>query len=183
MLQHFSFSHCRYKTFMLFIQQKMFPFFVVSRSSSLSLFFSSSFAGLSPAFSFSIFQICGHDNKSKLNTLDNTDTETISAFRFRLCWLFSCLCFTRRGWLCDFLPKEPRVAFGLPYLLIELFYFGVPVVRTDGRAVEITVMWLPKYLGWVDYHIFIGMGLRSLARGAPLMKTNNPMMFPIFLRC
>ena len=34
---------------------------------------------------FSVFQICGHDNKSKLNTLDNTDTETISAFRFRLC--------------------------------------------------------------------------------------------------
>ena len=33
---------------------------------------------------FSVFQICGHDNKSKLNTLDNTVTETISAFRFRL---------------------------------------------------------------------------------------------------
>ena len=27
---------------------------------------------------------------SKLNTLDNTDTETISAFRFRLYLLFSC---------------------------------------------------------------------------------------------
>ena len=26
-------------------------------------------------------------------------------------------------------------AFGLPYLLIELFYIGMPVVRTDGRAV------------------------------------------------
>ena len=33
---------------------------------------------------------------SKLNTLDNTDTETISASRFRLYWLFSCLLFTRR---------------------------------------------------------------------------------------
>ena len=30
---------------------------------------------------------------------------------------------------------EPWVAFGLPYLLIELFYMGMPVVRTDGRAV------------------------------------------------
>ena len=46
---------------------------------------------LPPAFSFSlsfsrsVFQICGHDmhNWSKLNTLDNTDTKTISAFRFR----------------------------------------------------------------------------------------------------
>ena len=42
--------------------------FFISRSSSLSLFFSLSFAGLSPtfsfspSFSFSIFQICGHDN-------------------------------------------------------------------------------------------------------------------------
>ena len=57
-------------------------------------FFSLSFAGLPPTFSFSlsfscsIFQIFGHDNLSKFNTLDNTDTETISAFRFRLYWLF-----------------------------------------------------------------------------------------------
>ena len=64
--------------------------FFISRSKSLSPFFSLSFAGLPPTFSFSlsfscsIFQICGHDNLSKLNTLDNTDTETIFAFRFRL---------------------------------------------------------------------------------------------------
>ena len=31
-----------------------------------------------------------------------------------------------------FLAKKPRVAFGLPYPLIELFYIGMPVVRTDG---------------------------------------------------
>ena len=70
----------------------MSPLFFISRSRSLSPFFSLSFAGLPPTFSFSlsfscsIFQICGHDNLSKLNTLDNTDTETISAFRFRLYW-------------------------------------------------------------------------------------------------
>ena len=29
---------------------------------------------------------------------------------------------------------KPWVAFGLPYLLIELFYIGMPVVWTDGRA-------------------------------------------------
>ena len=91
--------------------KKMSPLFFISRSRSLSPFFSLSFAGLPPTFSFSlsfscsIFQICGHDNLSKLNTLDNTDTETISAFRFRLYWLFSCLYFTRRRWLCDFPPK------------------------------------------------------------------------------
>ena len=30
---------------------------------------------------------------------------------------------------------KPWVAFGLPYLFIELFYIGMPVVRTDGQAV------------------------------------------------
>ena len=70
--------------------KKMSPLFFISRSKFLSRFFSLSLAGLAPTFSFSlcfscsIFQICGHDNLSKLNTLDNTDTETISAFRFRL---------------------------------------------------------------------------------------------------
>ena len=29
---------------------------------------------------------------------------------------------------------KPWVAFGLPYLLIELFYIGMPVVRTNGRS-------------------------------------------------
>ena len=29
---------------------------------------------------------------------------------------------------------KPGVAFGLLYLLIELFYFGMPVVRTDSRC-------------------------------------------------
>ena len=57
------------------------------------------------------------------------------------------------------------VAFGLPYLLIEFFYFGMPVVQTDGRAVgrsggRCTVTWLPNFLGWVVYHIFSPMVLR-----------------------
>ena len=70
--------------------RKMSPLFFISRSRSLSPLFSLSLAGLPPTFSFSlsfscsIFQICGYDNLSKLNNLDNTDTETISAFRFRL---------------------------------------------------------------------------------------------------
>ena len=29
---------------------------------------------------------------------------------------------------------KPWVTFGLPYLLIGLFYIGMPVVRTDGRV-------------------------------------------------
>ena len=47
---------------------KIYPLFFISRSRSLLPFFSLSFAGLPPNFSFSlsfscsIFQICGHDN-------------------------------------------------------------------------------------------------------------------------
>ena len=52
----------------LFFQHKMSPLFFISRSRSLSPFFTLSFPGLLPSFSFSlsfsgsIFQICGHDN-------------------------------------------------------------------------------------------------------------------------
>ena len=69
--------------------------FFISRSKCLSPVFSLNFASLPPTFSFSpsfscsIFQIGGHDNLSKLNTLDDTDTETIFAFRFRLYRRFS----------------------------------------------------------------------------------------------
>ena len=60
----------------------------------------------------------------------------------------------------------------LLYLLIELFYTGMPVVWMDGlsvsRSVGNTVMWLPKSPWWVDKCIFLGTGLRSRAHGAPL---------------
>ena len=53
-----------------------------------------------------------------------------------------------------FFQIKPWVAFGLPYLLIELFYIGMPVVRTDGRSVgrsvgRCTVLWTIsiKYIG------------------------------------
>ena len=80
----FSFCHCRYKIFMLFFQQKNVSFsFFISRSKSLLPFFLLNFAGLPPTLSFSlcfsccIFQICGHDNLSMLNTSNNMDTERI----------------------------------------------------------------------------------------------------------
>ena len=68
LLASISFSHRRYKIFMLLFQRNSASSFFISRSSSLSLFFSLSFASLSPTFTFSLtlsfstFQICGHDN-------------------------------------------------------------------------------------------------------------------------
>ena len=47
--------------------------------------------------------------------------------------------FQKPGQPCDFLPIKPSVAFGLPDLLTELFYIGMPVVRTDSRVVSRSV--------------------------------------------
>ena len=62
---------------------------------------------------------------------------------------------------------KPRVVCGLPYLMIELFYVGMPVVRTDGRSLARLVY------GHVIINISLAMGLRPpaarrVARGAPL---------------
>ena len=65
--QHFSVCRPCYKNFILASNKKCLLFFI-SRSRSLSPFFSLSFAGLSPTLSFSLsfscsmFQICGHDH-------------------------------------------------------------------------------------------------------------------------
>ena len=62
------------------------------------------------------------------------------------------------------------VGFGLPYLLIELFYNGLPVVRTVGRSGGVRSRDYPaNFLGWVD---LLGYGAPhasgSRGRGAPL---------------
>ena len=102
-LQNFPVVLPRKECLLCFLSLALIPCRPFSRWASLACRPLSLFLPLS--FSCSIFQICGHDNLSKFNNLDNTDTETISAFRFRVYWLFSCLCFKRRGWLCDFPPK------------------------------------------------------------------------------
>ena len=64
--------------------------------------------------------------------------------------------------------------------LIDLFYIGMPVVRTDSRSVRRTITWLPKFLGWVDYYIFLLMHGASAARAsrarAPLLTLLLPVI-------
>ena len=43
-------------------------------------------------------------------------------------------------------------------------HFTLVACDADGRAR--TVTWLPKVLGWLDYHIFLGMGPHSRVRGS-----------------
>ena len=113
------------------------PLFFSSRSRSPSPFFSLCFAGLSPTFSFSlsfscsVFQICGHDNLSKLNNLDNTDTETISAFRFRLYWLFTSALQDASGYA---ISRQNNLELHLGYHTCWLSYFTL-VCLWCGRTV------------------------------------------------
>ena len=136
----------------------MSPLFFISRSRSLSPFFSLSFAGLPPTFSFSlsfscsIFQICGYDN---------TDTETISAFRFRLYWLF-CSALQDAGGYAISCQNNLELYLGchtswLSYFTLVCLWCGWTVAQAVGRCM---VMWLPNFLGWVDYFIFSPMVFR-----------------------
>ena len=143
----------------------MSPFFIIiSRFRSLSLFFSLSFAGLphtssfSLSFSCSIFQICGHDNYSKLNTLDNTETETIFAFRFRLYWLLSCDAGGR-----DAISIKNNLELHLGYHTCWLSYFAL-VCLWCGQTVAQSVYGhvITSFLGWVDL----------LTHGAPLARAS-----------
>ena len=61
---------------------------------------------------------------------------------------------------------KPWVAFRLPYLLIELFYIGMPVVRTDSRLVGRLVYGhaITKFsrMGSLPHFLTYGASLRAL---------------------
>ena len=63
--------------------------------------------------------------------------------------------------------SEPRVAFGLPYLLIELFKIGIPVVRMDGRAHGHVITKFSR-MGRLPHFLTHGAPLLALRARAPL---------------
>ena len=63
------------------------------------------------------------------------------------------------GWPCDFLPIKPWVAFGLPYLFIELFHIGMPVVWTVARSMYGHV--ITKFSGMGRLPHFLSCGAPS----------------------
>ena len=105
------------------------------------------------------------------NTSDNTDTETISAFRFRLYWLFRCLCFTTLEWQCDFRPNNLEFHLGchtcrLRYFTLVCLWWGQTIGCSVGRC---TVTWLPNFLGRVELLSYgAPQACVSRARRAPL---------------
>ena len=149
-----SFSPCWPLAFLIFLPPLWISMFFFLRNSS-PLFSITRFS------SFSVIHVC-------VNMKNNAEKDTTL--------LLFVLSTSPGGHVISFQIK-PWVASGLPYLLIELFYIGKPVVRTDGRwsLARCMVTWLPNFLGCVGYHISSAMGLRPraavrAARGAPLLK-------------
>ena len=60
--------------------------------------------------------------------------------------------------------KKTSSCIWVPISITGLFYIDMPVVRTDGKGGRsvgrCTVTWLPTFLRWVDYFIFLPMVLR-----------------------
>ena len=73
------------------------------------------------------------------------------------------------------------VAFGLPYLLIELFVIGMPVVRTDGRAggrsVDGHVITKFSRMGSLPHFFTHGAPLRAARARAPLLTMNEEVLY------
>ena len=107
-------------------------FLIFSPPLWISMFFflrnSSPLFSITHSGSFSVVHVC-------VNIRNNAEKDTTLLLFF--------LSKSPGGHVLSFQIK-PWVAFGLPYLLIELFYIGLPVVQTDGRC---TVTWLPNFLG------------------------------------
>ena len=126
------------------LTKDFFPVFMFAFIFSLPLIFTSHF--FTAAMKFSCFSSNNFRHPSsfsvihvRVNIKNNVEKDTTSLVFFSLKVRAAMRFFS--------------VAFGLPYLLIELFYIGVPVVRTDGRSVgrgAVPVTWLPIFLGWVD---------------------------------
>ena len=115
--------------------------FFISRSKSLSPFFSLSFVGLPPTFSFSlsfscsVLQICGHDNLSKLNTL-NRQHGYSNNFRF---------------------PFSSSLT-----LLLSLLY-KMPVAMWFSAKITSSCIWVAIPVDWVILHWYTcGADWRSL---------------------
>ena len=81
--------------------------------------------------------------------------------------------------------RENNLELLLGYRLNELFYIGMPVVRTDGRAVgRCTVTCLPNFLGWVVYHIFFACESSAMSRCYKIVEIeSNVYMHLLIQRC
>ena len=140
---------------MLFFQQKNVSFGFLSLALN-PCHPSSCWASLAcppaPTFSCSKFQNCGHDNISKLNTLDNLIQKQFSLFVFVFIDSFVLSTLQDAGGYAISRQNNLQLHLGchtcwLSYFTLVCLWCG----RTVSLAVGLcTVTWLPNFLGWVD---------------------------------
>ena len=105
-----------------------------------------------PTFSCSKLQNCGHDNISKLNTLDNLIQKQFSLFVFVFIDSFVLSTLQDAGGYA--ISRQNNLQLHLGCHTCWLSYF-TSVCLWCGRTVSLavglcTVTWLPNFLGWVD---------------------------------
>ena len=131
-----SFSPCWPLAFLIFSPPLWISMFLFLRKSS-------------PLFAITRSSSCSVIHVS-LNIKDNTERDTTLLF-----------------FLCGFLPNKINLELHLgchtcwlSYFTLVCLWCGGTVARSLARC---TVTWLPNFLGWVDYHISLAMGLRPRA--------------------
>ena len=65
------------------------------------------------------------------------------------------------------------IFFGTTQLVCHAWWFSSFTLVNRGADGRLTVTWLPKFLGWVDYLIFLGMELRSPRKARPWSSTKT----------
>ena len=152
----------KYGTVSQVLLELVVAFLIVSQPLWIFMFFflqnSSLLSSITRSSSFSVIHV-------SLNIKNNVEKDTTL--------LLFCLSKSPGGHAISFQIK-PWVAFGLPYLLIELFYIGMPVERTDGRAFERSVYGhvVTKFsrMGSLPHFFTRGAPLRASRVKAPLWQ-------------
>ena len=155
----FLISPRRYKIFILFFQQKMSPLFFISRSISrwaslacplhslfrlcLSISLYSKFVDMTINLSL-ILKKTGIQKHFPLSGFISFDSLAASALQ-------------EAAGYAIFRPNNLELHLGCHTCWLSYFTL---VCLWCGWTVERTVTWLPNFLGWVDYHIFLPSVLR-----------------------
>ena len=164
---------------MLFFHQKMSPSFFISRSKSLAPLTFSRWASLAcrPLSLFLCLSLALYSKFVDMTIHPNTDAETIavSVFVFIDSSVVSAL--QDAGGYA--ISRQNNLELHLGYYTCWLSYFtlvclwcGRSLGRRDGRW---TVTWLPSFLRWVDYFIFLPTVLhwRASRARAPLLQNRT----------
>ena len=96
-----------------------------------------------------------------------TRSSSFSQITAKKTWLCCCFFLSKSpGGHANSFRIKPWAAFGLQYLLIELFYIGMPVVRTNGRvggrSVYVHVITKFSRMGSLPHFFTHGAPLRAL---------------------